>query len=230
MVELLVVIAIIAILASLLLPTLRNAKDTARKVVCLSNLKQIGAALYMYTGDYNGNLPIHVAIPSAVGEFSLSMDDVGWGAGNFFTWMDLMLGYVNKSVLECGLTRDDWRNTLKPGGLDNWQWTYAYRMKCEANEYASLSGYNKNLNLLTISNPSSCYLLVHSWSYGAGVVVYSQGWGYYWPLVMNGTADPKVVFATKTHGEMIPLCFVDGHVATSPFKEMLVAAHPEAWQ
>lgn len=57
LVELLVVIAIIALLVSILLPALQNAKEQARVVVCLSNEKQQGVATFMYAESNDGRFP-----------------------------------------------------------------------------------------------------------------------------------------------------------------------------
>lgn len=57
--ELLVVISIIALLLSIMLPSLNKAKELARTLVCKSNMRQIGLAFNTYASDYEDYLPSH---------------------------------------------------------------------------------------------------------------------------------------------------------------------------
>jgi prepilin-type N-terminal cleavage/methylation domain-containing protein/prepilin-type processing-associated H-X9-DG protein len=57
LIELLVVIAIIAILAAILFPVFAQAREKARQTTCLSNMRQVGLGLTMYTQDYDELLP-----------------------------------------------------------------------------------------------------------------------------------------------------------------------------
>lgn len=71
LIELLIVIAIIAILAALLLPALKGAKEKAKLATCTSDLRQIGFALQMYTQDWSDQFPpTHMNPCSANGQFA----------------------------------------------------------------------------------------------------------------------------------------------------------------
>lgn len=58
LIELLVVVAIIAVLVAMLLPALSSARESAKQVVCQSNLRQIATGFMLYANDNNGSLPL----------------------------------------------------------------------------------------------------------------------------------------------------------------------------
>src|SRR5262249_29715184 len=91
LIELLVVIAIIAILAAILFPVFAQARDRARSAACLSNVKQIGTGLLMYTQDYDEPVPQHAA------DYT---DPLGAAAGP--NWAKALLPYSkNTAIFKC---------------------------------------------------------------------------------------------------------------------------------
>jgi prepilin-type N-terminal cleavage/methylation domain-containing protein/prepilin-type processing-associated H-X9-DG protein len=76
LIELLVVIAIIAILAAILFPVFAQARDKARQAVCASNLKQIAAAMHMYSQDFDERIPSLTV--DAPGDKRASGKQIGW--------------------------------------------------------------------------------------------------------------------------------------------------------
>jgi prepilin-type N-terminal cleavage/methylation domain-containing protein len=79
MIELLVVIAVIAILAALLLPVLARAKSSAKRTICLGNVRQIGLAIRLYADEHGDQLDYYT-------------NDV------YYAYKDCILGYVGQKA------------------------------------------------------------------------------------------------------------------------------------
>jgi prepilin-type N-terminal cleavage/methylation domain-containing protein/prepilin-type processing-associated H-X9-DG protein len=99
LIELLVVIAIIAILAAILFPVFAQAKESAKKTQCLSNLKQFSTALLIYLSDYDGTYPQSV--------YSMDNERLIPGSNDrVFTTYDATLPYVkNIDIMICPSAR-----------------------------------------------------------------------------------------------------------------------------
>jgi len=108
LIELLVVIAIIAILASLLLPALSEAKETARRATCMNHLKQIAIGITLYTDQYDSWLPPSqgdTAGDSMMNPLGNGPSRLGWLLASQGTLAADSALYVNRAVLDCpGLT------------------------------------------------------------------------------------------------------------------------------
>ena len=113
LVELLVVIGIIALLISILLPSLARARDAATTVSCMANLRQVGQALLMYADSNKGKLPYS----------EVKAGDVGWGAVQGLWWIEVS----NVLGSDVTLTSDRLSPVLRcPGAMvppgTTWMW------------------------------------------------------------------------------------------------------------
>ena len=106
LVELLVVIAIVAILAALLLPALRAAKEQARTIQCLGQLKQFSYAWNLYADDYEDRIPPNYA-RGGPAQIETNTWVQGWlDDGFFFDWSDnTNTMYLTESLIAPYLAR-----------------------------------------------------------------------------------------------------------------------------
>jgi prepilin-type N-terminal cleavage/methylation domain-containing protein/prepilin-type processing-associated H-X9-DG protein len=103
LIELLVVVAIIAVLISILLPSLQQARDSARTLQCSSHLRNYGTAIKMYADEYNGKICI------------------GGGKSGIY-WMAFYNKYLNMSVNK--MNWDPAYSENPPADTDPWKAIY----------------------------------------------------------------------------------------------------------
>ena len=154
LIELLVVIAIIAILAALLLPALASAKDKAKRIQCLSNLKQIGIASIAYAMDAQDTLiPASNGQPNALGP-----------ADSFESWASVGLNLLSNTNgnnnIWCCPNRSRFPNWNPP----IWGISYQY--------YGGIKTWDNNLGSFPSASPIKTTLSKPSWMLAADMVIY----------------------------------------------------------
>lgn len=131
LIELLVVISVIALLTSLLLPTLGQARTQAKGVVCSAHLAQLGHAFHMYAAEYRGRaMPLAYTDPDIIG----SRPAVYWWGTNDAGHVDHTQGFVWPYL----------PSDLRPEGLfecPNQPWG-SYKPQGAAEQITSTYGYN----------------------------------------------------------------------------------------
>lgn len=102
LIEMLVVIAIIAILASLMMPSMRTAVESGRTVLCMNNLKQQGVTQMLYSGDYY---------------YTLAPAQSGDTLFNRHCWWNKIAPYTDRSPVPSDYASGSWKHFFKDGIL-----------------------------------------------------------------------------------------------------------------
>jgi len=98
LIELLVVIAIISILAAILFPVFAQAREKARQIACLSNMKQLGTAVAMYMQDYDDRVFFRASTNINNTRARIATPSTAYGQ----LWWNMIMPYVkNEAIYKC---------------------------------------------------------------------------------------------------------------------------------
>jgi prepilin-type N-terminal cleavage/methylation domain-containing protein/prepilin-type processing-associated H-X9-DG protein len=222
LIELLVVIGIIAVLVSLLMPALRNARQAAQQVSCASNMRQLVIAFHMYAGEYKGCAPMVDSPPYGQPNANAGTND----------WMLQIAPYFKVNPLLLSKSYIPWSKTWPPNVIKVMQCPATYGQYPEAYEMASYS-------------PNYLFTLKRDWeairfttpAFWAGRVVDGPvkltearilRRGSEWVL-FGESVSPSEIMPYFNYARLWPYlhrknrnyAFVDGHVEASRYPTML---------
>jgi prepilin-type N-terminal cleavage/methylation domain-containing protein/prepilin-type processing-associated H-X9-DG protein len=219
LVELLVVIGIIALLISMLLPSLNKARQAANAAACLSNMRQIGQAALMFANDHKGYLPKNW------NNAGPNWGDTSWEYRYpFESWEYILSLYSSKNVFRCpsddtGKLRGQW--TTQDWAGDKWEdddipLSYRWNM-------SHFPDNDTGIKLSQLRNSTQAILAAE----GAMVAEFPENWLATWTSNYDtrvGELTPENAAYNRHGGKTIAqgrsnFVFADGHAETLDWAE-----------
>lgn len=230
LIELLVVVAIIALLMAILLPSLSQARGNAKRVVCASNMRAIGAAFGVYVSEWDGVLPPNYFHQT---EYGSSDETWAWALSkvtgrNYRDWRGYSDPDINSATMNASLRM--WRcpENLKqifPCGASSGEkstsygantWNAASGTTFAAYDGRYLSTKDEKVKFTAFAAPSELYAIIEAtyyrtemW-YDDGGATRTDDTGRSIPFVPAG-----ITYARYPHNMSMNLLYADGHVETA---------------
>ncbi len=217
LIELLVVISIIAVLASMLLPALQRARQTARKIICVNNTKHIGHSLHMYAYDYD-----NIVTNARSGKTS----NVGFYWHQFLS-MNLQgmppLESTYRWIADAFRCPSD-RPRAKPWAVNNkvgphWKWTESsYGINLNAWHNSGYAGDGYVFKLDKFSKPAETLYCADQTTVREECVGSTT---YIWEPAVRWTLNDEYGLSSFRHQGSTVALFLDGHSGSEKTTELI---------